>query len=128
MSHDTPEAIAITDKAAQDLMLSELLKVCTTAPWVFVEHDDDDIWKITANNNSSLLMDDERYLPSVPANRYDWRLIALAPTIASELIKEREINAMLLEALKGVVKVADRATMEFDAARAAIAKAEGTQA
>lgn len=29
----------------------------------------------------------------------------------------------LLEALKGVVRVADRATVEFDAARAAIAKA-----
>ena len=31
----------------------------------------------------------------------------------------------LLAALIGVVKVADRATVEFDAARAAIAKAEG---
>lgn len=31
----------------------------------------------------------------------------------------------LLEALKGVVRVADRATIEFDAARAAIAKATG---
>lgn len=31
----------------------------------------------------------------------------------------------LLEALKGVLRVADRATDEFDAARAAIAKAEG---
>lgn len=30
----------------------------------------------------------------------------------------------LLAALKGVVRVADRATVEFDAARAAIAKAE----
>jgi hypothetical protein len=30
----------------------------------------------------------------------------------------------LLEALKGVLRVADRATVEFDAARAAIAKAE----
>lgn len=39
------------------------------------------------------------------------RLIAAAPE--------------LLEALKGVVRVADRATDEFDAARAAIAKAEG---
>lgn len=32
----------------------------------------------------------------------------------------------LLEALKGVMRVADRATVEFDAARAAIAKAEAT--
>lgn len=37
--------------------------------------------------------------------------------------QERLINA-LLEALKGVVRVADRATDEFDAARAAIAKAQ----
>lgn len=39
------------------------------------------------------------------------RLIAAAPD--------------LLEALQAVVKVADRATVEFDAARAAIAKATG---
>lgn len=31
----------------------------------------------------------------------------------------------LLEALKGVVRIADRKTVEFDAARAAIAKAGG---
>lgn len=31
---------------------------------------------------------------------------------------------LLLEALKGVVRVADRKTVEFDAARAAIAEAE----
>lgn len=41
----------------------------------------------------------------------DARLIAAAPD--------------LLEALRGVVRVADRATVEFEAARAAIAKAEG---
>ena len=40
------------------------------------------------------------------------RLIAAAPD--------------LLEALKGVLRVADRKTVEFDAARAAIAKAEGS--
>jgi len=39
------------------------------------------------------------------------RLIAAAPE--------------LLEALEGVLQVADRATVEFDAARAAIAKARG---
>ena len=43
--------------------------------------------------------------------RENARLIAAAPD--------------LLEALKGVLRVADRATDEFDAARAAIAKAEG---
>ena len=41
----------------------------------------------------------------------DARLIAAAPD--------------LLEALQGVLRVADRATDEFDAARAAIAKATG---
>ena len=41
----------------------------------------------------------------------DARLIAAAPD--------------LLEALKAVVRVADRKTDEFDAARAAIARAEG---
>jgi hypothetical protein len=46
--------------------------------------------------------------------------------------EERKANAMLiaaapemLEALRGVIRVADRATVEFDAARIAIAKAEG---
>jgi hypothetical protein len=42
------------------------------------------------------------------------RLIAAAPE--------------LLEALQGVLRVADRATDEFDAARAAIAKATGSAA
>jgi hypothetical protein len=37
-----------------------------------------------------------------------------------------ELVAEMLAALKGVVRVADRATVEFDAARAVIAKAEGT--
>ncbi len=31
----------------------------------------------------------------------------------------------LVEALEGVIRVADRATVEFDAARAAVAKARG---
>jgi hypothetical protein len=44
-------------------------------------------------------------------NWNDARLIAAAPD--------------LLEALRGVLRVADRATAEFDAARAAIAKATG---
>jgi hypothetical protein len=33
----------------------------------------------------------------------------------------------MLAALEGVVRVADRATVEFDAARAAIVKAKGGQ-
>lgn len=35
-----------------------------------------------------------------------------------------ELTAKLVEALRGVVRVADRATVEFDAARAVIAEAE----
>lgn len=53
-------------------------------------------------------------------------------TKCADWSEETEANAHLiaaapdlLEALKGVLRVADRATVEFDAARAAIAKAEG---
>lgn len=65
----------------------------------------------TANNES--IMCDETYYPWVPKNDADWHLIAAAPD--------------LLEALEGVVRVADRDTTEFNAARAAIAKAKGEQ-
>lgn len=57
---------------------------------------------------SSIPYDDDNEIPQVEANA---RLIAAVPD--------------LLEALKGVLRVADRATVEFDAARAAIAKATG---
>ena len=46
-----------------------------------------------------------------PSREANARLIAAAPD--------------LLAALEGVLRVADRATVEFDAARAAIAKARG---
>jgi hypothetical protein len=36
--------------------------------------------------------------------------------------------ACLVDALRGVIRVADRATVEFDAARAAIQQATGEQA
>jgi len=54
---------------------------------------------------------DVAHIGNGPRAAENARLIAAAPE--------------LLEALKGVVRVADRATQEFDAARAAIAKAEG---
>lgn len=54
-------------------------------------------------------------LASEEYNPETWRANALLIAAAPEL----------LEALKGVVRVADRKTREFDAARAAIAKAEG---
>jgi hypothetical protein len=57
---------------------------------------------------ASIPYDDDNEIPQVEANA---RLIAAVPD--------------LLEALKGVLRVADRATVEFDAARAAIAKATG---
>jgi DNA-binding CsgD family transcriptional regulator len=43
---------------------------------------------------------------------------------AAEHDRLRDLNVELVAALKGVIRVADRATDEFDAARAAIAKAE----
>jgi hypothetical protein len=52
------------------------------------------------------------YDPRTGVGLADARLIAAAPD--------------LLAALKAVVSVADRATVEFDAARAAIARAEGS--
>ena len=48
-------------------------------------------------------------------------------TAADELRRLHEVNAELVEALTGVVRVADRATVEFDAAKAVIAKATGEQ-
>jgi len=121
INHDTPEAIAITDKAAQNLMLSELLKICTPAPWRT------NIWGGVSDRNGNDIRATGLVLTNSEVAKNNSNLISLAPTISAELIKERELNATLLEALKGVVKVADRATMEFDAARAVIAKAEGVQ-
>ena len=57
---------------------------------------------------ASIPYDDDNEIPQVEANA---RLIATVPE--------------LLEALQGVLRVADRATVEFDVARAAIAKATG---
>lgn len=46
---------------------------------------------------------------------------------AAEITSLRDQRAEMLAALKGVLAVADRKTDEFDAARAAVAKAEGRQ-
>lgn len=43
---------------------------------------------------------------------------------ARDVVTACNLHAELVAALKGVVAVADRRTVEFDAARAAIAKAE----
>jgi len=55
------------------------------------------------------------------------RLDLTCDEAAAEPRRLHEVNAELLEALIGVVRVADRATVEFDAAKAAIAKATGEQ-
>lgn len=52
----------------------------------------------------------------------DAALLDRATRDLSDMERQRD---ELLAALKGVVRVADRKTAEFDAARAAIAKAEG---
>lgn len=44
---------------------------------------------------------------------------------ADDLVRMVNSHKAMLDALKGVVRVADRKTDEFDAARAAIAMAEG---
>ena len=53
--------------------------------------------------------------------------LALRHKAAAELRRLHEVNAELVKALTGVVRVADRATVEFDAAKAALAKATGEQ-
>ncbi len=53
--------------------------------------------------------------------------ITISHEAAEQLRIERleKANKLMLEALEGVVRVADRATQEFDAARAAIQYAKG---
>jgi hypothetical protein len=95
---DTPKEAATGDKAARDLMLSELLQVCSKAPWSFAPKIGE-CWAINDAEGDSF-MGHQTYYPWTPDNINDWKLIALAPTIAAELIKERAVNAKLLEALK----------------------------
>jgi hypothetical protein len=81
----------------------------TAGPWtVTCDRDDDDERPLEI-----VTSDDWNHRIAFPAsdgNPDDARLIAAAPD--------------MLAALKGVLRVADRNTAEFDAARAAIAKAE----
>ena len=82
----------------------------TPAPWHFKKlamHDGGHVVMFTTQNGQRT----HRLDCAGEFKEADARLIASAPE--------------LLAALIGVVKVADRATVEFDAARAAIAKAEG---
>jgi hypothetical protein len=61
------------------------------------------------------------YYDFTPAQWLEW-VLAQPCMKSSDPCGEAE---EMLAALKGVVRVADRKTAEFDAARAAIAKAEG---
>jgi hypothetical protein len=86
----------------------------TPGPWIykgFVTDSDFSGWRV--------------YLPT----RYR-RVITVEGTSAGEADANARLVAAapeLLAALKGVLRVADRKTDEFDAARAAIAKAEGAE-
>lgn len=71
-------------------------------------------WKIRAYKDRGFAIDfneDQEQIVDFVYEEADAHLIAAAPD--------------LLEALEAVVRVADRATVEFDMARAAIAKARG---
>ena len=77
----------------------------TPGPWVIGKRDHDVVMVDTASGTA--ICDVYGESDDRPANA---RLIAAAPD--------------LLAALKGVIAVADRNTVEFDAARAALAKAQ----
>lgn len=132
--HDTPEAIAITNKSAQNLMISELLQVCTPAPWRKT------MYGGISDRNGSEIRATGLTLTNSEVAKNNSQLIALAPTIAAELIKERELNAVLLEALKELLQTAEyaynnypelsgrwKAGDDMRRASAAIKKAEGVQ-
>jgi len=86
----------------------------TPGPWTF-GHWGDDFW--VSPDSSGLTQKVARVTWGMGEEREEGRenarLVAAAPE--------------LLAALKGVLRVADRKTDEFDAARAAIAKAEGAE-
>jgi hypothetical protein len=126
---DTPKEAATGDKAARDLMLSELLQVGTPGPW-FTKREGFFTVYIEASIGGGLLQEVAACGPN--ANGFNEqeanaKLIALAPTIAAELIKERALNANLLEALQGLIAPFDGALQSADAykkAKAAIKQAE----
>ena len=88
----------------------------TPGPWQAVPQDMDtghkwfDIWSATYGSVAHI-SEEARSDEGMQFFRGDAQLIGAAPD--------------LLEALKAVVRIADRRTVEFDRARAAIAKAEG---
>jgi hypothetical protein len=110
---DTPKEAATGDKAARDLMLSELLQMCTPAPWTTLPIELEKPYirirgAVLGGRYKIANIANEKLYCGVPAiekreeaeSVSNAKLIALAPTIAAELIKERAVNAKLLEALK----------------------------
>ena len=84
----------------------------TPGPWWQGSTLDDSVFAAGGGDEVCVAVCPERSVISDGAETYaNARLIAAAPD--------------LLEALKAVVAVADRKTVEFERARAAIAKAEG---
>ena len=79
----------------------------TPGPWKVTRYDDGLL--ICYTEGATICFGDRNH--TALSDEANFALIAAAPD--------------LLEALKAVVRVADRATVEFDLARAAIAKAEG---
>jgi hypothetical protein len=130
---DTPKEAATGDKAARDLMLSELLQVCTPAPW-FTKREGFSTVYIEASIGGGWRQEVAACGPN--ANGFNEqeanaKLIALAPTIAAELIKERAVNAKLLKALKSCALVCAGETSNkrglveaLESARDAIKQAE----
>lgn len=85
----------------------------TAGPWVL------DAWgDIRAGHNTVICA-----MGKSSGFKSDYTTPAKAETAANAKLITAATD--MLEALKGVLRVADRATVEFDAARAAVAKAEG---
>ena len=82
----------------------------TKGPWNFSFHGSENCW-VTDSENDKAIAKVTNYGKDALQQKANFHLIAAAPD--------------LLEALIAVVRVADRATDEFDMARAAIAKALG---
>jgi hypothetical protein len=81
--------------------------------WYICREGDEELWRVPRSIGPAMVDHNHWARDHINVDKADAYLIAAAPE--------------LLEALKGVLRVADRATDEFDAARAAVAKATGGQ-
>jgi hypothetical protein len=60
---------------------------------------------------------------AIPTPMPTFRVVNVPLQTYEEMRRKELVHDDLVEALKGVIRVADRATVEFDAARAALVKA-----